>query len=158
MHGSHGQAADDRRAVRVSTKPLVSIPSQNRRGKLVRFTGLYSAFIAVWLLSALPVVSTLHAAEWMHFVLLLVVLGSGTLAFAPSRDQRLACAAARVLWVLGVVMFIRHVAGASEFAWAEAGPAVIISHGLVLSLWASVITSATLVLWRDHAARTREGG
>lgn len=127
-----------------------------RRGKTIRITSLYSALIAIWLLSALPLLSTMNIVEWTNFALLLiVVLGSGTLAFAPSRAGHLARATARVLWVLGVAMFIRHVAGAGELAWAETGPALIVSHVLIVSLWVSVITSATLVLWRDHASRVR---
>jgi hypothetical protein len=98
----------------------------------------------------------MNSVEWTNFtVLLIVVVGSATLAFAPSRVWRVVGVAARVLWVLGVVMFIRHVAGAGELAWAEAGPALIITHFLIVSLWISVITSATLVLWRDQASRVR---
>ena len=134
----------------------MSNPSQNRRGKFVRITSLYSALIAVYLISALPLLSTMNVVEWTNFTLLLiVVLGSATIAFTRSRAEHPARASARVLWMLGVVMFIRHIARAGEFAWAEAGPALVYSHVLILSLWASVITSATLVLWRDHAVRTR---
>lgn len=133
----------------------MSTPFQSRRGKFVRITSLYCALIAVFLLSALPLLSTMDHVEWTNFALLLtVVLGSGTLAFAPSRAWRLARAVARVLWVIGVGMFISQVARASEIEWVGAGPALVISHVLVLSLWASVITSTTLVLWRDHASRT----
>jgi hypothetical protein len=57
--------------------------------------------------------------------------------------------------VIGVVMFIRQVSLAAEIGSWGANPALVISHMLILSLWASVITSATLVLWRDHAVRTR---
>jgi hypothetical protein len=98
----------------------------------------------------------MNVGEWTSLVLLLiVVLGSGTLAFAPSRWWRVVLATARVLWVLGVAMFIRHVADAGEIAWAEAGPALIVSHVLVVSLWMAVSTSATLVLWREHVSRVR---
>ena len=134
----------------------MSTPPQTRRGKFVRIASLYSALIAGLLLSALPLLSTMSIVEWTNFALLLtVVLGSATLAFAPSRMWRLARVAARVLWVLGAVMLIRHLAGAGELAWAEAGPALIIVHGAIVSLWVSVITSATLVLWRDHTSRVR---
>lgn len=134
----------------------MSTPSPFRRGKLVRIASLYSALIAVGLLSALPPLSPMNVGEWTSLVLLLiVVLGSGTLAFAPSRWWRVVLATARVLWVLGVAMFIRHVADAGEIAWAEAGPALIVSHVLVVSLWMAVSTSATLVLWREHVSRVR---
>jgi hypothetical protein len=134
----------------------MSNPSRNKRGKFVRIISLLSALIAGFLISALPLLSSMNMVEWTNFTLLLiVVLGSATLAFAPSRAEHLARASARVLWVLGVVMFIRHIAGASGFAWTDAGPALVVSHALVVSLWISVITSATLVLWRDHAGRTR---
>ena len=84
-----------------------------------------------------------------------MVLGSATLAFAPSRAWRVVGAAARALWLAGVVMFIRHAAGADELAWVDAEPAVIAVHILIVSLWISVITTATLVLWRDRTSHVR---
>jgi len=134
----------------------VSTPPHIRRGKFVRIASVYSTLIAVFLLSLLRPMSTMNIDEWANFALLLIlIVGSGILAFAPSRMWRLALVAARVLWVVGVVMLIRLLAGAGELAWAEAGPALIISHGLVASLGVSVLTSATLVLWRDHTSRVR---
>jgi hypothetical protein len=52
-------------------------------------------------------------------------------------------------------MFIRHAAGADELAWVDAEPAVIAVHILIVSLWISVITTATLVLWRDRTSHVR---
>ena len=136
----------------------MSTAYQNRRGKTARVTGLYAALVAGWLMS-LIIGRSMTAVEWINFgLLLLAAIGGAILAFAPSRAGRLARASARVLWVVGVVMFIRQVTLASAIGSSGVGPALVYSHVLLLSLWVSVLTSATLVLWRERAGRSSVHG
>lgn len=126
----------------------MSTRSPDRRDRIARITGLYSALIAGWLLSLLRPWSAMEGVESMNCaVLLTVVLGSAVVVFTASRARRLARASARVLWVLGAVMFSRDLIRAANTASWQAGPGLVVSYVVILSLWASVITTGTLVPW-----------
>lgn len=115
--------------------------------------------MAVWLLSALPVSFRLNSIEWTNFALLLVVvMGSAIRGVHPVEGPTpgTCLGAGTLAGRSGDVHPPGPGCGRDRLGGRQ--PALVASHVLVLSLWASVITSATLVLWRDDAARTRERG
>ncbi len=116
---------------------------------------LYSTVVAGWLLSILVRLPTMNSVEWTNAAILVgVVLGSTFTAVAlwraPSAARYTAFALGLVgLWLLGET-FIRAVSEG-----AGAGPGLVISYVLILSLWSSLVFS--LILVASCASSLRSG-